>query len=206
MPGHPYPSSACIADADTTLITGAPLKNLGGALRLADERGVPFALGRWFAQGGFAGEGVVPPEQQLEKFRGLRTCPSYNLNGDPKAALLALEHRGIIERRFISKNVCHGVNYDAALHAQVTQVKEQSQSLEIIWRGMSRYLEDRAAGKLFHDPLAACCAIDPDIGQWAEVRIFRERGQWGSELAQGTGTQIITGYDRARFIQTLLMS
>lgn len=195
-----------LCDAQTTLITGAPLKNLGAALRLADERETPFTLGSWVAQGGFAGEGVVPAEQQLEKFRGLRTCPSYNMNGDPKAALLALEHPGILARRLVSKNVCHGVNYDAALHAQVTAVKDQSQSLEIIWRGMSQYLEDRAAGKLFHDPLAACCAIDPHIGQWADVRVFRSRGEWGCELAEGTGTQIIIGYDRARFIETLLMA
>src|SRR5205085_7178627 len=42
----------------TTLITGAPLKNLGAAMRLGG-----FKLGRLVAQGGFAGEGVVPPER-----------------------------------------------------------------------------------------------------------------------------------------------
>src|SRR5690349_7228367 len=44
----------------TTLITGAALKNLGKCLRLAQERHVDhFRLGRLVAQGGFAGEGVV---------------------------------------------------------------------------------------------------------------------------------------------------
>ena len=39
-----------------------PLHNLGHALELPK-----FALGRWVAQGGFAGEGVVPSELQMEK-------------------------------------------------------------------------------------------------------------------------------------------
>src|SRR5439155_16977180 len=43
-------------DENTTLLTGAPLKNLGRALATGD-----FRVGRWVAQGGFAGEGVVPP-------------------------------------------------------------------------------------------------------------------------------------------------
>ena len=71
---------------DTTLVTGAPLKNLGALL----ARGRPRELGRLFMQGGFAGEGVVPREKQLPKFRGMTTCPTYNLNGAPKAALAAL--------------------------------------------------------------------------------------------------------------------
>ena len=193
-------------DAATTLITGAPLKNLGAAMTLAEETGQPLVLGRWVAQGGFAGEGVVPAEQQLDKFRGMRTCPSYNMNGDPRSALRAIDHPGIMERRFVSKNVCHGVTYDAALHARVTAVKDTSRSLEIIWRGMSRYLNDRPSGKLFHDPLAACCAINMEIGQWAQVRIFRERGEWGSELEEGSKTLIITGYDHDLFIETLLQT
>ncbi|MEZ4406969.1 MAG: hypothetical protein R3A52_10885 [Polyangiales bacterium] len=58
------------------------------------------------------------------------------------------------------------------------------------------------AGKKLHDPLAACCAIDPSIGEWAEVEMFRERGEWGSRLAPGSGVQVITGYDPARFVDT----
>src|SRR5262245_24549984 len=75
-------------DERTTLLTGGPLKNLGAAIRLDAGRGA-FRLGRLVAQGGFAGEGVVPPERQLDKFKGLVTCPTYNLNGDPKSALAA---------------------------------------------------------------------------------------------------------------------
>lgn len=187
-----------VCDAGTTLLTGAPPKNLGGALATPG-----FAVGRWVAQGGFAGEGVVPRERQLPKFAGRTTCPTFNLNGAPKAVLAALAHPGIGERRFVSKNVCHGVVYDRALHAVVGERKAGSRSLELVWKGMERYLEDHPEGKAFHDPLAACCAIDPSIAEWAEVEVYREKGEWGARLAPGSGTWIIVGYDHARFVELL---
>lgn len=187
-----------LCDDDTTLVTGGPLKNLGAALKLDG-----FRLGRLFVQGGFAGEGVVPPERQLAKFRGMTTCPTYNLNGDPSSALAAISSPAIREKRFISKNVCHGVVYDAALHEQFAAVKHHSKSLALIHEAMTAYLDESPDGKKFHDPLAACCAIDPSIGEWAEVELYREKGLWGSRLAPGSGVNIIVDYDRAKFIDTL---
>lgn len=257
-------------DEGTTLLTGGPPKNLGAALKLPG-----FRLGRWVAQGGFAGEGVVPREQQLEKFRGRVTCPTFNLNGDPRGALAALASPAIGERRFVSKNVCHGVVYDEAMHEAMAGVKRGARSLELIWQGMDVFLDRKASrlpdepavdeaigateveligaagerlgvrsrdeaiararaeglalvcvnadatppvcrclpapapvsrasvGKMFHDPLAACCAIDEGVGQWAEVELFRERGEWGSRLCPGSRTWIITGHDQARFWRVL---
>lgn len=187
-----------VCDEATTLISGAPPKNLGAALAMPG-----FRLGRWVAQGGFAGEGVVPPERQLAKFRGLSTCPSFNLNGAPRAVLAALAHPGIGARRFVSKNVCHGVIYDRALHARFAAVKDSSRSLGLIWEGMEQYLAARPAGKAFHDPLAACCAIDESIGEWAEVELYRSGGEWGSRLAPGSGTWIVVGHDQGRFEDVL---
>jgi inosine-uridine nucleoside N-ribohydrolase len=192
-------------DATTTLITGGPLKNAGAALRLDAERGGNlFQVGRLVAQGGFAGEGVVPPHRQLEKFKGLTTCPTYNLNGDPRSALAVLQFPGIGVRRFVSKNVCHGVVYDQEMHRRFAAAKHRSLALELIWKGMDVYLAKQPGGKKFHDPLAACCAIDESIGTWAEVEIYREKGQWGSRLASGTRTWIITDHDQEKFVRTLL--
>lgn len=189
-----------LCDESTTLITGAALKNLGGALRRAEDS---FCLGRLVAQGGFAGEGVVSSEKHLPKFRGLTTCPTFNLNGDSKSALLALASPHIHERRFVSKNVCHGVIYDQTLHEKFAAVKDQSLSLELIYKGMERYLRKSPAGKKFHDPLAACCAIEEQIGTWSEVELYREKGEWGSRLMADTRTWIITEYDPERFVQVL---
>ncbi|MEQ8385237.1 MAG: nucleoside hydrolase [Coleofasciculus sp. A1-SPW-01] len=191
-------------DENTTLVTGAPLKNLGAAIACGSGSGRDaFRLGRLVAQGGFAGEGVVPPEQQLDKFKGMVTCPSYNLNGDPKSALITLEYSGIGIRRFVSKNVCHKVYYDQKMHNHFAAVRDQSLAFFYIWKGMDVYLKKKPAGKRFHDPLAACCAIDESIGIWAEVDLYYQNSQWGAKLSPGTGTWIITDYDHNKFVQTL---
>jgi hypothetical protein len=123
----------------TTLLTGAPLKNLGAAIRLPG-----FELGQLVAQGGFAGDGVVPVDRQLAKFRGMVTCPSYNLNGDPASALAVMSTAAIARKRFVSKNVCHGIVYDRTLHARVAASRDRSRSLDVIWRGMDHYLSGHA--------------------------------------------------------------
>ncbi len=175
-------------DAEATLLTGAALKNL--RLLLRDHLPEGFALGRWVAQGGFAGDDVVPPEHRMAKFAGRVTCPTYNFNGDPKGARLALDHPAIGERRCVSKNVCHGVVYDAALHERVGDYRDARASLRMIHDAMTRYLRRHPEGKKFHDPLAACCALDPSIAQWREVELYRSKGEWGSRLCEGSNTWI----------------
>ena len=194
-----------LCDAETALVTGGPLKNLGSALALSGSgRRSGFTLGRWVAQGGFAGDGVVPLELQLKKFRGMATCPTYNFNGAPSAARAALAAPGISRRLLVSKNVCHGVVYDAELHERVASVMSTSPTLQLIHRGMSIHLLRRPDGKKLHDPLAACCAIDEGIGVWAEVEMYRKGGGWGARPSAGSRTSIIIDHDRDRFIRTLL--
>ncbi|MFO0594828.1 MAG: nucleoside hydrolase [Myxococcaceae bacterium] len=196
-PAGPLLRELC-ARAGMTLVTGAALKNLGAALKLDG-----FSLDRLVVQGGFAGDGVVPVEKQLEKFRGRVTCPTFNLNGDPKSALAAIASKAITKKRFVSKNVCHGVVYDEAMHERFGPLRTKSRSLELIYKGMSHYLR-KGHGKAFHDPLAACCAIDESIATWAEVDLYRAaNGEWGSKLAPGSGVNIIVGYDPERFFSVL---
>lgn len=190
-------------DENTTLITGAPLKNLGAAITESNGCGNTFKLGRLVAQGGFAGKDVVPIEWQLEKFKGMITCPSYNLNGDIKSALAALEYPQIGIKRFVSKNVCHQVYYNQQMHERLGAIKDKSLALFYIWKGMDVYLKKNPAGKKFHDPLAACCAIDESIGTWEEVKMYYQDNKWGAFLSQGSKTWIITNYNHEKFVQTL---
>jgi len=88
-------------------------------------------------------------------------------------------------------------------HAQPSNRTEIARSQ--ILHGMGYYLDKHPDGKMLHDPLAACCAIDPTIGEWAEVEVYRERGEWGSRLAPGSGVRIITDYDHEKFVSTFLM-
>lgn len=193
----------CVTPA-TTVLVGGPLRNLQAAIQQAQASGRPFTPARLVVQGGFAGVELVPPERQLERFRGLRTAVSHNLSKHPGSALAALGYPGCPERRLVSKNVCHRARYDAALHARVGALRARSQALDLIWRGMQVYLAERPEGKLLHDPLAACCALDPDIAAWAEVELYRERGEWGARPASGSRTWISVDYDPARFEALLL--
>ncbi len=179
---------------DTTLVTGAPLKNPGALL----ENTANSNLGRIFVQGGFAGQGVVPECDQLPKFKGLVSCPTFNLNGDPKAALRVLESKRFSERKMVSKNVCHGVTYTQEFHDKLRTMERSRQGLRLITRVMNSKI-----GKALHDPLTACCAIEPKIGKWAPVIVFRTvHDEWGSELSPESTTQIITSYDPNLFFRT----
>lgn len=181
------------------LLTGAPLHNL----RLLLGQHPEARVARWVAQGGFAGDEVVPPEHRLAKFAGLRTCPTFNFNGDPKGALLALASDRIATRDLVSKNVCHGFVYDRALHARLAPIRGATAGLALIHEAMAVYLEDDGPGKMLHDPLAACVAIRRDIATFREVEIYRERGEWGARPASETRTFITIAADPARFFEIM---
>lgn len=189
---------------DVTLITGSPLKNVGKFLR----EFTPRKLGRIIVQGGFAGEGVVPSENQLEKFSGLEHVPTYNLNGDPKSALLVVESPYFSEKKFVSKNVCHGVFFDdeikRAIYSKLHKInKGYGRENLLLRRYLNTFVYNCKEGKKLHDPLAAACAIDPTVGTWAKVDLWRKKGHWGSTLNPESNLEIIIDYDRPRFIEVL---
>lgn len=185
---------------DAVLLTGAPLQNL----RLLLNEHPEARLSRWVAQGGFAGDNVVPPEHRLAKFAGRRTCPTFNFNGDPKGALLALSTERIGTRDLVSKNVTHGVAWDAAFHERMRPHRDATAGLGLVFEAMERYLREKPEGKLLHDPIAACAAIDRDIITWARVDMVREHGEWGAELAPGSRTSISVAVDRERFFEVFV--
>ena len=180
------------------IVTGGPLTNVAAFL----NAGSPEVLGIT-VQGGFAGDSVVPEEHRLGKFMGKETCPTFNLNGDVRAAFKVLDYGNFGMRRLVSKNVCHGVAWGPEMHERMTPLKDQYAGLSLVWEAMDLYLARKERGKLLHDPLAACAAIDPFIIRFAEVEVYRERGEWGSRLKDGTGTFISTALDRPRFERVL---
>lgn len=188
-----------ICDEATTLISGAPLKNVGAAIRSDSS----LTLGRLVVQGGFAGTGVVAEPDQLPKFRGRRTFPSYNLDGDRTSVTAVLAHNRIGTRRFVSKNVAHGVVYDAVMHARLADAARDHLSIQLIRQGMEVYLERRPEGKKLHDPLACCCAIDESVAGWTEVELYRDEEGWGARPRTGSRTFITTSYDPERFLAVL---
>ncbi len=181
---------------DLIILTGAPLKNFS---KLNSE----LKINKWVAQGGFAGQNVVPEAYQLEKFKGMLTCPTFNFNGDPSTALKLLSNENIIEKRLISKNVCHGVIYNQEMHEKFSYFKNNSVGLNLIYNGMSLYLEKNAFGKKFHDPLAACVLIDESVCEFVQVEMFRKKGGWGCNFKENSSTWISIYGNIDKMIQIL---
>lgn len=154
---------------------------------------------KWVCQGGFAGDSVVPEQFRLEKFKGLETCPTFNLNGNPAAALILLETDRIKEKVFVSKNVCHGVIWDRDMHGRMRAYKNNYAGISMVFDAMEEYLERKPTGKAFHDPLAACVAIDESICQFRPVKLYREKGCWGSKIEEGSPIRISIAVNREKF-------
>lgn len=186
---------------ELVLVTGASLGNVAAALELTTK-----PLRDIVIQGGFAGDSVVPPEHRLPKFEGKETCPTFNLNGDVPAAKAVLASEKITRRRLVSKNVCHGVVYDAPMHDRMSAVAHPTRGFAFMREGMARYLAATPTGKAFHDPLAACTAIEPSICTFREVEVYRAKGEWGSRLADATRTFISIAHDRVAFERVLAAS
>jgi len=70
-------------------------------------------------------------------------------------------------------------------------------------RANSRTIASMGAGSPVSACSAACCAIDPSIATWAEVELYREKGEWGSRLSPGSGLEIITDHDHEKFVSVL---
>jgi pyrimidine-specific ribonucleoside hydrolase len=186
---------------DAVMVTGAPLHNL----RLLLHQHPEARLSRWVAQGGFAGDNLVPPALRLPRFDGRVMCESFNFGGDKKGTQRALTSDRIALRQLVSKNVTHGLAWDTALHARVGALLGQVPAgVQLMHEAMSVYLARYPEGKLLHDPLAACAAIDPSIVSWTEVRVTYAAGQWGAEATTGTATFISISADAERFVQTMV--
>lgn len=183
---------------DVVLLTGAPLHNL----RLLLKNYPDITIKRWVGQGGFAGDSVVPSEFRLPKFDGVETCLTYNFNGEPKAALALLSSTRVMTRDIVSKNVCHGVIYNQEFHFGMKPFRNNSAGLNFIYNGMKLYLKYRPEGKMFHDPLAACIAVNRNIAKLQEVEIYRKDGEWGARVAKNTNTFITIAIDHSQFFQT----
>lgn len=182
-------------DQQAHLLTGAALTNIWNFYQevvWVTRRNPLFES--WTCQGGFAGDNVVPVEDRLEKFNGMLTCPTYNLNGNPKAAEGLLAQPSMMGPiRLVSKNVCHGFLCeweDAVIK------KDMHPGLVLMLRGTQMYLSDKKKPKALHDTLAAALMLDPWAGTWVRGTPYREKGKWGFTPDPKGHVEIVTKVDR----------
>jgi pyrimidine-specific ribonucleoside hydrolase len=96
------------------------------------------------------------------------------------------------------------VVWDRALHAAIARLDAPTLGVRLMHEAMGVYLREHPEGKLMHDPLAACAAIDSGIIDWVEIEPTYAAGRWGSQLAPGSGTFISVDVDHTAFLRTLV--
>lgn len=194
------------------LVTGAPLKNV-----LAAYEAMPFPAPwflTWTCQGGFAGDDCVPPADRLEKFEGRTTCPTFNLNGDPRAAEKLLCHNPRTHWTYmVSKNVCHGLFLGRDDLDRIPRGAHAG--LDMLIEGMGVYCKKKPEGKAVHDVLAAILALRTPVARWLRGEPYRTKGEWGFKPWEEpppwdcefrdyeTQTWITVGVDRDAFFDAL---
>lgn len=191
-------SEALAKYSNLTILCGGPLKNIGALIREFDP-----IIPRIVVQGGFAGSNIVPEELILEKFKGKQYCPTFNLNGDPKSAQFLLSNPKAESRIFVSKNVCHGVIYNQKFHQEMKQYVGCNSGFDLMFAGMEKYLQDHEQ-KAFHDPLAACVAIDQTVCPLVSVNLHRRNGEWGSVVNEFPNALISISVDFDKFKKTII--
>lgn len=189
-------------EGNVHLVTGAALTNIAEAA----QKSFPYFFSKWTCQGGFAGDNIVPPELRLEKFNGRITCPTFNLGGDWRAAeyLARSVSSPIPNRKFVPKNVCHGIIHSPEADELVPRGAHPG--LDFIKDGMNHYFKKHSNGKALHDVIAAAVAIEPEIGIWKQVSLYRTKNnEWGCTEDSGAETsEIMIRLDISAFNRVLV--
>ena len=117
---------------------------------------------RAFFQGGYCGINIVKPENRLKKFSDLVVCPTCNFNSKKKkiknkklimkgnfggnipAANFVINSDRIKQKFYVSKNVCHGVNYDDRVHQLLEmETKKGNNALDLTYFLMQKRKKDK---------------------------------------------------------------
>ena len=192
--------AAAVSAPGTVLVCGAPLHNVRDLLLRHAEAIVDRAV----LQGGFAGDNLVAVEDRLLGFAGRTATESHNFGANKRATLVVLDDPRVRTRDLVSKNVTHGVVWDAALQRRLRETDGLTGGMRLACEAMDVYLRSRPDGKALHDPLAACAAIRPEVCRWAQVKVSYSGGRWGAEAAADSSTSITIGVDQAAFLRTLV--
>lgn len=149
------------------LLAIGPLTNVGAYLGIPTAR--PFK--RATMQGGFVPYSLYQPLVVLDAFLGKDWMPTFNLNGDRKAA----EHflAAPFPRQMVGKNVCHTVVLEPQ-HQMERFEKAPNRAAELFMEAAHLL----RGPKRFHDPVAAVCHLHPEVGVWIDGKTVKRAEGW----------------------------
>ncbi|MHA1311783.1 MAG: nucleoside hydrolase [Candidatus Helarchaeota archaeon] len=198
--GHEILAELCAKYPRGLLISGAPLGNIYDLLTYHPE----IKFDKMFVQSGFAGVNCIPIERQHPRYKGLETFRAHNFDLYLEGAWKFLNSPNIEKKYLISKDVTHFVIYDHELHKLVKKKTAEHPAWRLIWDSMEYYLKKHSRGKILHDPLAVCAAINPEIIKFQEVKCFYKNRGWGSIPIKGTNIFISVDLNYKEFLKVFL--
>lgn len=189
---YKFPLAACpddsgdniirqVAKKDTEFLVIGPVTSVGRWLQAGNS------VERATMQGGFVPYHVHhTPCRRLPQFEGRNHVPSFNLNGDRQRAKVFIE-ANIKEKRFVSKNICHGIIYSKEIHRYL---KPRNRPSHLFKEAMDLMFEKHDYKK-FHDPTAAVCHMWPEIASWERGKVMKAGDGW-TTILDPTGDFVIT--------------
>ena len=129
-------------------------------------------------QGGFCPYSLYEPRNKLDAFKDAEWMPTFNLNGDRPAGVTFLTGN-IEERQMVGKNVCHGVLFDKEIFGK--RKSNINPAFKLFEEAAIMYFE-RHEFKKFHDPTAACCHVNPNVGRWIYGNTVKKETGWTTQL------------------------
>lgn len=190
---------------DCNLFCIGPVTNIGAFLKNNPNH----IFNQSTMQGGFCSYDIHNPSCALEKFNGMKTCPTFNLNGDVEAGRLFTSTCQIKNKRFVGKNVCHAVIFNKENYSNLVEHWVGSKDYLSFGRDIKGLFRDKSIPlsmqmfltaahtyfikhpeKKFHDPSAAVCMLHPEVATYVKGYLYRDKGGWGTTCDEN-------GYDIA---------
>lgn len=149
-------------------------------------------------QGGFISyeeiekQGIRP--EILEKFKGRKSFPSFNLNGSRKGTEAILNSKNNLY--FVSKNVCHKILFDKDIYKKFKEFPPKTRAGELFREIGGLYIK-KYENKIFHDPTAAVCCKHSNVPIWLEGELKKESKGWLTKVCPNGPIKITADIDKS---------
>ena len=141
--------------------------------------------------------------ERVEKFKGKKYIPTFNLNGAKQEALSLIASKAEYNRYFVSKNLCHTIFFDYNLYNKIENIEAKTEAGELFRTCASLYFTGRDKKKKFHDPLAAFAYLYPKYFDWVRANMVNQNGGWGAELDKN-GDFVAADVNRKEFWEKIM--
>lgn len=85
----------------------------------------------------------------------------------------------------------------------LSSIEGPRNGLRTVVDALDEYLEAKGRAKAMHDLVAATCVVEPSVCTFKTCKVYREKGAWGAEPVDTSGTSISVAIDLKKFCDVL---